>query len=182
MLTEMHSGRQVDPFDLKMEDINLNDIAYHLSGINRYNGATRLTVAQHCVLGAQKILEDTGNIRAAAGFLLHDAPEAYLQDMTAPIKSRFKEHFPDFINWYEKLHENYFWMLIIKFGVCISRSDLDLIKEYDLRIVFDEEKALFGHEGKWGEWNPLGIEITVWGTAWAEHEYRVMAKKLFIDS
>jgi hypothetical protein len=179
MLTEMHSGCLIDPFNLKPDDIDLNDIAYHLAGIYRYNGATRLTVAQHCVLGAQKILEDTGNLRAALGFLLHDAPEAYLLDMTNPIKCGIRNQFTGFMAWFDELHDQCFKMMLKKFGVVLSISDMDLIEAYDRRILCDEANALFGHELVRVE--PLGIEIKLWGTVWAEHEYRVMAKKLFIE-
>lgn len=56
------SGRQVDLYAPRVEDIDFDDIVEQLSKINRYNGATPGTaysVAQHVVLGADYILAES---------------------------------------------------------------------------------------------------------------------------
>lgn len=77
------TGRIVDPFCLKAEDIDIVDIAHALSNICRFNGHCNkfYSVAQHCVLVAE--LSSLENKMAA---LLHDASEAYLCDIPGPIK------------------------------------------------------------------------------------------------
>lgn len=54
---------------------------------NRDSGSTppRLySVAQHSVIGADAILEETGDVAAALAFLVHDAHEALIGDITSP--------------------------------------------------------------------------------------------------
>lgn len=43
------------------------------------------TVAQHCVVGADALLEETGDVVAALAFLAHDAHEALIGDLTTPV-------------------------------------------------------------------------------------------------
>lgn len=93
------SGRQVDLGAPRAEDVDFNDIAEHLAKENRYNGATRdvaYSVAQHLVAGAGYVRAHTGDDRAAAYFLLHDMPEAYLKDDTTPKKRAIEAAAADF--------------------------------------------------------------------------------------
>lgn len=81
------SGRVIDLYAPKAEDICFNDIAEQLAKEARYNGATPgaiYFVAQHLCLGADFLIR--ASKPAAAHFLLHDAPEAYLKDDTTPKK------------------------------------------------------------------------------------------------
>lgn len=80
------TGKYVNPLDLKPSDINLEDIILHLSHQCRYSGAIWLSVAEHSVrcawlahdMGLPPIIQKTA--------LLHDAAEAYLQDVSRPLK------------------------------------------------------------------------------------------------
>lgn len=68
-------------------DIHWPEIAATLSKIARFNGINRglaYSVAQHCVMGADALYAETGDLTAAAYFLLHDAHEAKLGDMIRP--------------------------------------------------------------------------------------------------
>lgn len=78
------TGKLVDPLALRVVDINIHDIAHHLSNIGRYTGATPkfYSVAQHSVLVARYFLLP---IERMAG-LLHDAAEAYINDIASPLK------------------------------------------------------------------------------------------------
>ena len=80
------SGRPFWSFDPQPQDIDIEDIAAHLSRVCRFNGALRddveiYTVAQHCCLVSD---------HCPTGFklegLLHDAAEAYCGDLIKPIK------------------------------------------------------------------------------------------------
>lgn len=78
-------------FDLVAPDCRLVDFAEMgdaLARIARFSGhigAGPYSVAQHSVLGADEILRETGDVAAAAAFLLHDGHEAYLGDKTSPV-------------------------------------------------------------------------------------------------
>lgn len=84
------SGRAVDLVDADLSRIDVEaDIAWPLAGILRFSGHGRrpaggLSVGQHCVLGAEALLAETGSPTVALAFLVHDAHEAFLGDLTTP--------------------------------------------------------------------------------------------------
>lgn len=84
----MFSGRLVDPLDLKAEDLSVLDIAHHLSNMCRFSGATRkfYSVAEHSVRVTRWVRAQSGSIEEQRWALLHDASEAYLQDLPTPLK------------------------------------------------------------------------------------------------
>jgi hypothetical protein len=79
------SGKYVDPFDLHIADINIADIARSLSLQCRFAGhlCQPWSVAQHSLLVSALLPE-----QYRLWGLLHDAEEAYLPDMTRPVKRR----------------------------------------------------------------------------------------------
>lgn len=79
-----YSGRRLNPLDLKVEDICIEDIIHHLSGINRFVGALRIpvSVAQHSYYVCH-LVTGSGWEREA---LFHDATEAYLGDVSKWVK------------------------------------------------------------------------------------------------
>lgn len=109
------SGRTIDLLDFSIEDIDIEDIAHHLSMTNRYGGACARPYnnAQHSVL-VSKICElrlvhlpvpttsigiadaDADKAKTMLLFraLFHDAAEAYVGDMTRPMKEALRRlHF-----------------------------------------------------------------------------------------
>lgn len=72
----------------------INDIAPQLSRQTRFNGATKsilYSIAQHCVIGADVIFKETRDPVAATHFLVHDAHEAFLGDLTTPVAKALSE-------------------------------------------------------------------------------------------
>jgi len=87
---ETESGVAFDLLTPRAEDVRIEDIAGHLSKINRYAGATigaiGYTVAQHSV-HVSRILETWGApLAVQREGLLHDAPEAYYGDVSSPVQ------------------------------------------------------------------------------------------------
>lgn len=85
------SGKAFDLLrpDPAMIDLE-NDIAGPLARLARFSGhiaSGPYSVAQHSVEGADALLRETGDERLAALFLLHDAHEAYLGDLTTPVQA-----------------------------------------------------------------------------------------------
>lgn len=78
------SGRYVNPLALRADDLDIVDIAHHLSIVNRYTGGTPMpySVAQHSVWVSHQFKDRD---LAFAG-LMHDAAEAYLNDIASPVK------------------------------------------------------------------------------------------------
>lgn len=80
---QLASGKFFFLNDFDPSEIHIEDIAAHLSKLCRFTGATRrfYSVAQHSVL----VSEIVAAPNALAG-LLHDATEAYINDMSRPVK------------------------------------------------------------------------------------------------
>jgi hypothetical protein len=82
------SGLRVNPFDYRLEDVNHLDIAYALSNLCRFNGHCRpfYSVAQHSVLVSRMLQSEGHDAATCLWGLLHDAAEAYLGDVSRPVK------------------------------------------------------------------------------------------------
>src|SRR5689334_3373802 len=89
----MLSGRRLDLLDPSPLDVEIEDIAYGLARVARWNGQTKgghiFSVAQHSLLvealARAKVprLDRTGRLAV----LLHDAPEYVVGDMISPFKA-----------------------------------------------------------------------------------------------
>lgn len=82
---EMFSGTAVDLIQPDPETIRLDDIAHHLARIYRYTGGTEWSVAAHSLCVAMLVPRE---FRLEA--LLHDAHEAYVGDVSSPMKSAMR--------------------------------------------------------------------------------------------
>lgn len=72
------------------------DVAIGLSHAKRFTGhagdpALGYSVAQHCALGADAMLDETRDPAAALAFLLHDAHEAYMGDIASTTAKSLDE-------------------------------------------------------------------------------------------
>lgn len=78
-----NSGVEFDLRNPTPEMVNLSDIAHALSNIKRFNGHTGVncSVALHCVILSYAVPDEY-----ARQALLHDAHEAYLGDISSPVK------------------------------------------------------------------------------------------------
>jgi len=85
-----YSGRYIDAFNMKIEDIDIIDIAHSLSLTTRWNGHSKepYSISEHCVWMAERATAPETKMEA----LLHDASEAYIVDVPTPIKKRMPEY------------------------------------------------------------------------------------------
>lgn len=85
---QTYSGKPFYPLDPREEEIDVCDIAHALSLICRYNGhCTRFySVAEHSINVSNLVAIKTGDTKLALAGLLHDAAEAYIGDVTTPLK------------------------------------------------------------------------------------------------
>ena len=131
-----YTGKSFYPFNPRKEDMCIEDIAHHLSQINRWTGATThpYSVAQHSV-NVAKVLDhvtyvmkdDLRYLKIYQG-LMHDATEAYCQDIASPIKALL----PD----YQKLEET-IWSAI---------SEVFFVQEKIFDVVDYADKAMGAYE------------------------------------
>ncbi len=156
---ETYTGKRIDYFNVRPEDITVEDIARGLSNTARFTGQTRFfySVAQHSILMFHyAALED----RARA--LLHDAAEAYVCDIPRPLKHILGAT-------YAAIEENFERAIAVRFGLEYPIKNA-AIAELDNRILLDERKALMPNSAKgWAidGLTPLGVHIEPWGSgAW----------------
>lgn len=113
------TGKHFDLFEPDADLIDPRDIAHALAHLCRFNGHTCefYSVAQHSCIVAELVSEEH---KLAA--LLHDAPEAYLGDMTRPLKQWISayRHFEDHI--WERVCERF--DLAIELPICVHQADL----------------------------------------------------------
>lgn len=107
-------------------------IAKALSNINRFTGHVgQYSVAQHCVYAYRMAWPE--HKRAA---LLHDATEAYLGDVSSPLKRLLPK--------YQELEDDYHRIIDSWYGV---NTRHDAVKLVDLRLLVTEAKCF----GVWTE-------------------------------
>lgn len=100
---ETVSGRKIDVSNPDPSTIVIEDIAWALSRMPRFSGHTipyvPYSVAQHCVRVAKDLEEYSPKIQLYG--LLHDAAEAYINDLPSPVK-----HIPEIHAVIKKLEDN----------------------------------------------------------------------------
>jgi hypothetical protein len=125
----IRSGQYFDLVNPDPAMIRFHDIAHALSNLCRFTGHTRLfySVAQHSVLVSRIVPEEF----AVAG-LLHDAAEAYVGDVSTPLKKLLPE-----FNRIEKHIES---LIAAHFGL----SDLypEAVRQADIVMLATERMAL----------------------------------------
>ena len=133
-----YTGKTMNPIDATTVEVNIIDIAHHLSNICRFSGATIsfYSVAQHSV-HVSKLLEMKGFSKYVQLVgLLHDATEAYLGDVTRLVKNSL----PEYKKWEAALDEH------IMSSLDVPRYEKEevraIVKEYDDTMLEYEKKAL----------------------------------------
>lgn len=158
------TGRYVNPLQLQPSDVCIEDIAHHLANICRYTGACpeHYSVAQHSIYVSQLCGATADG--AMAG-LLHDAAEAYFNDIASPVKHDSR------MQWYRDLEHAATRMIFTVFGV--DPELLPLTKPADDKL-FKREAA------SW--WAPETLDgsqlITPWEPKDAEREFLVKFYRL----
>lgn len=124
-------GRRFWPMDPRAEDIDVRDIAHALSLICRFNGHVRefYSVAQHSLLVSYHLPEEI-----ALYGLLHDAAEAYVGDMSGPLK-----HDPR-MQHYDECDDRLQDLIYRRFG--LVQAEPAQIKSVDRLLICDEAREL----------------------------------------
>ena len=130
------SGRRVYPARLRVEDIDIEDIAHALSGMCRFAGHCKhfYGVAQHSVLVAEYVMARKRPLNEARWALLHDASEAYLGDITWPLKRH------PAMRGYRDLERDAMSVIATCFG--LEGPEPPIVKEADLAILATEKRDL----------------------------------------
>lgn len=160
---QTYSGVRFDILDPKPDMINIDDLAHHLANQCRFTGATRhhYSVAQHSYY-----CSFLTPLKFAFEALMHDASEAYLCDMSRPVK-----HCTKLGEVYRELEERIQNAVQAKFGIAPGMSAE--VKIADNLMLF-AEKAQLMQSGWWtSKGEAANIKIEKWSPERAEIEWRV---------
>lgn len=140
-------------------EINFAEIAAKLSVIPRFAGSRIgpcFSVAQHCVMGSEAILNEGGDSRTAALFLLHDAHEGLIGDTIEPavnlIEATIREADPKAAALYRRIvdlvksawDEAIYSAAGLPIPSAWTNSQRALVRSMDKRMAAEEARALCG--------------------------------------
>lgn len=172
---QTYSGLKAYPLDLRPDEVCIDDIAHSLAHLNRFTGHTKVgtySVAQHCVLASAVV-----SPRAQMAALLHDAAEAYTNDVSRPVKKSL----------YVKMGDNFVQLKMVE--VCITARIFDAlnvpvvdddawaeVERADMILLATEKRDLLGARPKWSHeydgHEPLPYRIEPWTPGRASWEFR----------
>ena len=152
-----YTGKLIDLNNIRIHQIDILDIATSLSNQCRFIGHTLdfYSVAEHCLLGSHIIgkgiaIGPNESLKAfQLAFLMHDAAETYISDLSGPIKINH----PSFIEMENKI------MAIIceRFG--LPDVDEAVIDHIDMAMLAMEKQKVMLHDIDWGWDLPPAAEI-----------------------
>lgn len=149
--TTTYTGGAFSYTDPLVADVNIEDIAWALSNICRWGGHTSrfYSVAQHSILCARKMTPQW-----ALYGLLHDAAEAYIGDISYPLK----EHLGENIRALEAQIES---VIAVKFDLTWTPEIEKEVKIVDDRMLATE-----------------AIQLTRWDTSGSKRRATPYAEEL----
>lgn len=132
-----YTGVMFEPLNPNLELIDILDIAHALSMLCRANGHFRsfYSVGQHCINCMKEAVARGYSERVQLACLLHDASEAYLSDVTRPVK----QELPKYLE-IEKPLQDAIWLKYL--GNPLSREEYAQVFEIDDVMLYHEFLSL----------------------------------------
>ncbi len=152
-----YTGKLIDVLNFKITDVDVVDIAHHLSLINRFNGASAfpISVAQHSVYVSRLACCEEHALQG----LFHDAAEAYIGDITKNFKQS------DMMMGFRELEDSIFEEIAHYFGFqyefqgCVKKADEIMLcfeASQGLDNSYDFGKLTPQERNRIGVWQPWG--------------------------
>ena len=132
-----YSGESFTPLKPDINKIHIEDIAHSLSLMCRANGHIDyfFSVAQHSVNCANEAKARGHSARVQLACLLHDASEAYISDITRPVKYYLSE--------YKKIEKQLQDTIYTKFlGAALPEDEFSQMNQIDNDMLACEFDAL----------------------------------------
>lgn len=168
----LFTGGRFWPLDPRPGEVDPRDIAHSLSMQCRYVGHTSrfYSVAEHCLLVAGALERDGHPDGTVLMGLLHDSAEAYLHDISRPLKRA------RFMTPYQQAEDKVLRAVFSRLGVASldTPATYKAVKEYDDRILHDEAVTLMRVDVE--PWHtqvgpPLGVHVAGIGPTEVEQLY-----------
>jgi len=140
------TGKKFWPLAPRGEDVDIRDIAHALAFKCRFNGHCRYfySVAEHSVRVSRAVEE-----KFALWGLMHDAGEAYLTDVGAPIKPFFRIEDGGKVKTFGAAEDAL--LDVIADALKFPRVDYAQVRAADLQLLATEARDLMGVVGDaWG--------------------------------
>lgn len=153
------TGKRFDLLHPDPNAVDIRDIAHALAHTCRFAGHTQrfYSVAQHSVL-----VSETVPFEHALAGLMHDAAEAYIHDITSPLKQHLSN--------YHAIEDGIWFAIRKRFG--LSALHPSEVKQADLCLLATEKRDLLAkHPDPWPileNVEPLLPIIKPWTPEWAE--------------
>jgi hypothetical protein len=142
---QTHSGKRVDYLEPTIEQIDINDIAVHLSREGRFANATNFhyTVGQNAIY-----MCELAPLELKLEALLDDAEEAYTRDVPKPMKNCMEFLINQTFNGtitspFNIVAENIKRIIRIKFALRnLNQANKLILKDLDNQLAITEDKQL----------------------------------------
>jgi len=154
----LQSGEYFDFLNPDASVVCIEDVAHGLSQVCRFAGQTPefYSVAQHCVHCSEIV-----PFQHAYAALMHDASEAFLGDVTRPLKALL----PD----YRALEARVEASLMRRFNVPYPFAPE--VKEADLAMLGAEQNQVMGNADNWGNNLYADVHILPWPPKLAKQRF-----------
>lgn len=171
---QLASGQYFNFLEPDSTPVSMADIANALSKINRFNGHNTdshgYSVAQHCVVGSRHIAP-----AFAFEFLMHDAPESVIGDVTTPLKQLC----PDYKGIEHGVERSFANQYLL------PREMSPEVKECDTRMAATEKRDLMPPDMPGSEWEflrnvaPYDEKINIWTADYAALKFQERFNELW---
>lgn len=145
-----YTGQRFYPLDPRPEEVRILDIAHALSKVCRFGGHCLqfYSVAQHSVL--------VSYVEPTLWALLHDAAEAYIGDLTSPLKRSLKEAGQ---NFYAEAEQRIMKAVCERFNLPLEEPAA--VKAADMTLLYTEARDLLQDGLKDWRPGPTPLHVTV---------------------
>lgn len=129
------------PLQPKKEDLHIEDIAHALSLMTRANGhfPEFYSVGQHCIACCKEAVARGYDNRLSLACLLHDAAEAYLADVTRPVKAH--------MDFFRETEERLLCVIYERYlGSSLSEKESEEVRDVDDTLLYYEFLHYMGEE------------------------------------
>lgn len=160
---------------INVDEVKLRDVALGAARETRFNGQYRqwidfYSVAEHCVLGSY-----VAPFGQRLAFLVHDAAEAFIKDITKPLKNLLPDYGDLERRFEDALRDKFKW----------PDWHNPIVKKIDMQMLVAENAAMMNHMGRplpaCGDVEPAHVKFQHWlpsmaATVWEDRYTELKAR------